>query len=284
MVAAVKYKRTDETRRNISRAMINKPFNEEHKRNISRNHKGTLGMTFCKETRRKISLAKTGHSVSEETKKKISLANMDHSVSEATRKKISETLIGRTVSEGTKKRISKTTLGRIIGPASREAREKNSRGHMGHKVSLETRERISKANTGRIPSEEHKRNMSKSLKSFFANASPERLRDWGTSHHLKPNTPEILLDCYLKKRYPKRWLYNGDGSQGITIGRKIPDFVRRDEVKEVIEVFGTYWHGEDEVEPLILHYEKLGFKCVVIWEYDCYLDKELDKIFSNGGK
>lgn len=76
-------------------------------------------------------------------------------------------------------------------------------------------------------------------------------------------------------------MYNGNGKQNIIIGGKIPDYVRMDGKKQVIEVFGTYWHNEEEEEERIEHYRKYGYDCLVIWEWDCYLwDKLKPKLGS----
>ena len=88
--------------------------------------------------------------------------------------------------------------------------------------------------------------------------------------------PEWFLNLHLEDRFPGEWMYNGDGSQGVVIGGKIPDFVNVNGKKEVIEVFGTYWHGEDEVEQKIAHYKKYGFKCIVLWDYECYFVKDVE--------
>jgi len=89
--------------------------------------------------------------------------------------------------------------------------------------------------------------------------------------------PEWFLNLHLEDRFPGEWMYNGDGSQGVVIGGKIPDFVNINGKKEVIEVFGTYWHGEDEVEQKIAHYKKYGFKCIVLWDYECYFVKDVEE-------
>jgi len=97
----------------------------------------------------------------------------------------------------------------------------------------------------------------------------------------KPSMPELLLGIYLEEKYPDKWTYNGDGKQGVVVGRKVPDFVRSDGTREVIEVFGAvgfrHYFGEEDIK--IKHYENYGYKCTVIWEWDCYLPKELDKLF-----
>lgn len=93
-----------------------------------------------------------------------------------------------------------------------------------------------------------------------------------------PSGPELFLGFYLEKNFPGEWIYNGDGSQGVIIGGKIPDFVNVNGKKEVIEVFGTYWHSEDEVEEKKKHYKKFGFDCKVLWDYEFYFSKDIERV------
>jgi len=97
----------------------------------------------------------------------------------------------------------------------------------------------------------------------------------------KPSMPELMLGVYLEENFPSKWTYNGDGGQGVVVGRRVPDFVRSDGTKEVIEIFGAvgFRHYLGEEGEKIKHYEKYGYECMVIWEWDCYLPEELDKLF-----
>ena len=85
-----------------------------------------------------------------------------------------------------------------------------------------------------------------------------------------PNKVELALWDFLEANFSGQWLYNGDKRQGVVIGRKVPDFVHSNGVKAIIEVFGEYWHKKSEVEETIAHYNKYGFRCLVVWEKECY--------------
>jgi len=106
----------------------------------------------------------------------------------------------------------------------------------------------------------------------------KRIRNIMQSNAMRPSEPELLLQKYLDAHFPNEWVYNGDCSKGIVFGTKIPDFFNVNSKKVVLEVFGVHWHQEDEVEPLKAHYRKFGFKCIIIWEQDCYSPESLDKI------
>ena len=84
-----------------------------------------------------------------------------------------------------------------------------------------------------------------------------------------PNWSEIFVGMYLEEHFPGKWAYNGSGEQGICIGGRVPDFININGRKEVIEVFGSYWHPDSDVEDRMVHYKKYGFDCRVIWEYEC---------------
>ena len=53
----------------------------------------------------------------------------------------------------------------------------------------------------------------------------------------------------------------------------IPDFVYVNGAKEVIELFGNYWHSAKVADSWkrtelgkIMAYNSIGYKCLVIWE------------------
>lgn len=85
------------------------------------------------------------------------------------------------------------------------------------------------------------------------------IRGW----HLKPNKYEMFLDnliqdaCYGFK-------YNGDYREGIHIDRLVPDWINV-ETKKIIELFGDYWHNENEIPIRRKRLEKKGYKLLVIW-------------------
>jgi len=129
--------------------------------------------------------------------------------------------------------------------------------------------------------EETSRRLSESLKAHFENMTSEGLKEWGRSHRKQPTMPELFLGIYLERNFPGEKAYNGDGSQGVKFGRRIPDFTDRNGKKEVIEVLGGigYFHFLEDEEKIKSHYKKYGYDCIVVWEWDCYLPEELDKIF-----
>jgi len=64
--------------------------------------------------------------------------------------------------------------------------------------------------------------------------------------------------------------YSGDGKFWIRLkgGRvRNPDFTNRQQ-RQVIEVFGRYWHKPAEEAVTITEYAGAGWQCLVIWDDD----------------
>jgi G:T-mismatch repair DNA endonuclease (very short patch repair protein) len=101
----------------------------------------------------------------------------------------------------------------------------------------------------------------------------------------EPNKKEIQLSYILRHVAPHEFRYNGDARLGVILSGKTPDFVNINGKKQVIELFGDYWHGErrtgrdkeTEENRLIKLYETVGFHCLIIWEKELKNKKELEK-------
>lgn len=111
------------------------------------------------------------------------------------------------------------------------------------------------------------------LKEIAKRVIPSRL----VCSNKRPTDPELAVQEYLDSKYPNEWRYNGYANEKIIIGTKVPDFVNINGKKQVLEVFGVYWHKIDEVESLKAYYAKYGFDCIIIWENECN-DRDLDRI------
>jgi G:T-mismatch repair DNA endonuclease (very short patch repair protein) len=94
----------------------------------------------------------------------------------------------------------------------------------------------------------------------------------GAVRSQSPNKPERKLNDILQKYFPGEFKLNVKG--GLTIGRRIPDFVNCNGHKVLVEHFGDYWHGEkrtgrtkeEEEARCRANFSKYGFKTVIIWE------------------
>jgi len=165
-----------------------------------------------------------------------------------------------------------------------------------------TREKISLAHTNIHPSDETRRKMSlahrgektwnygkhrpretieKIVKSNKANfQDPEFIKRFIKTHNQRPNKAEIYLQSILDKYLPNTYKYVGNFQ--VNIGGKFPDFININGKKEVIELFGSYWHSIDEVETVITYYKQYGFSCIIIWEEELKDVKNLLEHIRNG--
>ena len=85
------------------------------------------------------------------------------------------------------------------------------------------------------------------------------------SLHRRPNEAEKRLGQLLNTVLPHEYEYNGDFSAGVSINRKIPDFVNVNGQKKVIELYGDFWHKDDNPQNRIDLFKKYGYDCLVIW-------------------
>lgn len=93
-----------------------------------------------------------------------------------------------------------------------------------------------------------------------------------------PNNIETQL-IELINTHNLPFKYTGDGS--LIINGYCPDFVNTDGKKQLIEVFGDYFHTREGIPwhytelGRIMAYNSLGFKCLVIWEHELENNEEL---------
>ena len=137
--------------------------------------------------------------------------------------------------------------------------------------------------------EEFRQAVIKGREGFWDRLSQEEKDRWvlnaAKGQNRPPSFSEYSLGIYLEGNFPGRWVYSGNGKENIVIGNKIPDFYNRESKSEVIEILGGlgYFHSSRSEEYKVEHYLKFGYKCIVIWEWDCYSIRDLDSIFKGRG-
>jgi hypothetical protein len=117
---------------------------------------------------------------------------------------------------------------------------------------------------------EHYRQNPEAAKINWAN--PEYVKKTLASFNIRPTRPEKIFDAMT----PENICYTGDGSWWYVLPNgqhKNPDFKVKDQNK-VIEIFGDYWHRNDDPQDLIDLYGAIGLGCLVIWEHEIYNDPE----------
>jgi hypothetical protein len=151
-------------------------------------------------------------------------------------------------------------------------------------LSEETRNKISKSNKNKIKDKQWRENLSKSLKG--RNHSKERIESiisgMVNSRKTKPvmTKPEKFVLCIMEMIFGQYnpYKFTGNRKYFIKISDKkyrIPDFLFNED-KKIIEVFGTYWHRNDNEEDIINEYKNAGWDCLILWEHD--LINSMDRI------
>lgn len=192
---------------------------------------------------------------------------------------------GRSKTASHIKKISKKMSGRELS----ENHKKNiSLGLIGHKISQHTKDKIGRKNaialTGKKQGLQTILKRKKSLAKFFSSprsitnrlirSENSKLR-WSDPQYKKmvlskilsignrlPNKLEKKMDKILKSTFPSVWNYVGDGQ--LIINGKCPDFWNGK--NKLIEVFGDYWHKNDDPNDRIEFFKQYGYDCLVIWE------------------
>jgi len=90
------------------------------------------------------------------------------------------------------------------------------------------------------------------------------------------NGKEIELWEILDRYFPYTYKYVGDFQ--VRIGKRYPDFININGKKEVVELFGSFWHKPDEIQPTVKYYERYGFSCLIIWEEEL---KDVDALLTH---
>lgn len=197
---------------------------------------------------------------------------------------VSEALTGRVFSEETLLKMSGAASRRGWAPEYEEYRELRAeltrKQFEGKPLSLEHRRSIGDALRGVPKSEDHKRRNSEARKENWLD--PEYVEMMVEAFQRRPTWDEVWLDIYLQKHFPGQWAYNGDGREKVVIGGRVPDFVRSDGRKLVIEMFGSYHHGptftDETEEDKIIHYRGYGFGCLVLWDDEVRENVVVEKV------
>ncbi len=191
---------------------------------------------------------------------------------------------GRPRSRETRLKIAKANTGNNLGkPCSEETREKIGLANLGRHHTKEARLKMSNAlkgekhpGYGKPRSEETKRKISLGKLGKKRPDTSKRMKEWQSKYmrtitKIFPNKPEKkIIDIINKYNLPYK--YTGDGA--FWIENMNPDFVNCNGEKIALEVFGDYWHRDDNGEREIM-LKKYGWDCIIIWEHEI---KELPEL------
>lgn len=185
--------------------------------------------------------------------------------------------------EEEKIKISLAQIGRTSGMKgkchSEETKLKISEGEKGcgreWSQTLETREKISNTLKGRPvarwiidkmrvarPKEwspESRAKASATRKKMLRDNPQMLMRLLSLPWNPSPNKPECILLDLIK---PFGFKFVGGGQ--FHIGNMVPDFWNGDH--QVVEMFGDWWHRDDNPQNRINAFAEYGYKCLVIWQ------------------
>jgi len=106
------------------------------------------------------------------------------------------------------------------------------------------------------------------LKEYWRLHKEEQLRKMMVGEHRKPNKLELrLID--LIQRNGLQFQYVGNWE--LLVGGKCPDFVSTNDRKQLIELFGDYWHtvkARETPEDRAAYFKQFGYETLILWEHD----------------
>lgn len=242
-----------------------KPMSEEGKENIRKAHRN-------QEVRGKMRKARLGAIASEKTKEKIRQIvkkNYKEGVKMGFQKGHPDFL-----TEESRKKIGLATSLRPSGfkgkHHSEETKEVEKVKHLGvkHKNPM---------------SEEGRKNIRKAVRKLWQKPEfrEKMIKSFEISNKRRPTRVEQFFDNLT----PNSVRYVGNGKWWRN--HHNPDFKITGQNK-VIEIYGDYWHKNEDVNDLIQEYEKVGISCIIFWEHEVYnesqkiLKKTLEFIIQKG--
>ncbi|MEK6883012.1 MAG: NUMOD3 domain-containing DNA-binding protein [Nanoarchaeota archaeon] len=93
--------------------------------------------------------------------------------------------------------------------------------------------------------------------------------------HKKPNKTELqFIELIQQNNFPFKYIGNWE----FVLGGKCPDFININGQKQLIELFGNYWHtvkARETPEERIQYFKKYGFDTLIIWESELKNENKL---------
>ena len=83
------------------------------------------------------------------------------------------------------------------------------------------------------------------------------------ARNVKRKKAEKKLEEQLNTILPKRYTFVGNGE--FVLRKRCPDFLNSKK-KKLIELYGNYWHRNDNPQDKIDYFRRYGYDTLVIWE------------------
>jgi G:T-mismatch repair DNA endonuclease (very short patch repair protein) len=147
-------------------------------------------------------------------------------------------------------------------PKSEEWRRKAGLAKMGERNPMKNpvhAKKMADSKRGR-PNPKHKE--------YWRLHKEEQLRKMMVGEHKRPNKLELRL-IGLIRRNGLQFRYVGNWE--LLVGGRCPDFGSTNGRKQLIELFGDYWHTEKARETAserIAHFKRFGYDTLIVWEHD----------------
>lgn len=215
-------------------------------------HTFNRGKKRTEEQKKKYSEANKGKKQSPEAKQKQIEAQMGHIISEETRQKIRESNLGKKTSDGAKKKQSESKIifyangGKVWNVGLTKESDIRLKFY-GEKVSKKLKGRKNPKHSIRMKGLWKDEDFNKKQKE---------------SRNLFPNKAELYLQDIINSIFPNKFQYVGDYS--MFIGGKCPDFIDKTNNK-IIELYGDYWHQNEDPNDRINYFKQYGYDTLVIW-------------------
>ena len=100
---------------------------------------------------------------------------------------------------------------------------------------------------------------------MFQNASERATQLWQQPEYVQAQMQARgVKQNKLEKKFEELtgWQFVGDGQ--LIVGGKCPDFW--DGETGLVELYGNYWHRDQDPQDRIDHFAQYGYTCLVIWE------------------
>jgi very-short-patch-repair endonuclease len=163
-------------------------------------------------------------------------------------------------------------------PKSEEMKRKSSLAKMGDRNPMKNpiyAKKMALSKRGK-PNPKHKE--------YWRLHHDEQLKKMMVGEHKRPNKVELkLIDIINRHALPFKYVGNWE----LIVGGKCPDFLNTTGKRQLIELFGNYWHtikARETAEERVDHLRKHGFETLILWEKE--LDDEpliVDKILQFAG-
>jgi len=217
-----------------------------------------------------------GQHHTEESRRELSMANKGHIPWNKNKTNVYSKRALRKMSEA-KKGKPAWNKGKM-GIYSEEALHKISEAQKGHKHwlgkhhTVEAKYRMSEVHKGKYPSEETRFKMSKALKRNWQD--PDYVYKIMLARQIKPNRAERKLDAILQEVCPGEFALNVRANI-MVLGGKVPDFVNVNGKKQLIELYGDYFHDPKHFPDIQSPQERIDYfrqfgdwDTLIIWEHE----------------